>query len=178
MRTKSGDVKYDEFVEQAWKMKSTDDHTLLIFIKHDIHQFKSLMSEQVQSIREQVLGLSNSLVPLGALQQLGAVQRSARSDFQREDISNWRDSPMCSEFLPLSPFAKPQLEQKPVVVESGTAALPVDAGVWSNASTDTGCCSLQKAKPIQLLPRPCQGPEVLVPLGADGVPAAVRHRQT
>ena len=29
----SGEVSYDEFVEQLYKMKNDDSHTLLVFIK-------------------------------------------------------------------------------------------------------------------------------------------------
>jgi len=44
----SGDVAYDEFASELYKMKTHDSHTLLVFIKHYVSEIKALMSTVVK----------------------------------------------------------------------------------------------------------------------------------
>eukprot|EP00747_Dinoflagellata_sp_TGD_P091415 gnl/TRDRNA2_/TRDRNA2_165041_c2_seq6.p1 gnl/TRDRNA2_/TRDRNA2_165041_c2~~gnl/TRDRNA2_/TRDRNA2_165041_c2_seq6.p1 ORF type:complete len:606 (+),score=77.59 gnl/TRDRNA2_/TRDRNA2_165041_c2_seq6:85-1902(+) len=49
----SGDVDYAEFVDQLYKMRHHDQHTMLVFIKHYIVQMKKTLREDIhQELRE------------------------------------------------------------------------------------------------------------------------------
>merc|ERR1712151_696348 len=48
----SGDVIYEEFVNQIHKMKSSDNHTLLIFIKCYVSEIKQKVTEELRLIKE------------------------------------------------------------------------------------------------------------------------------
>lgn len=52
---KSGSVLYDEFVEQLWKMKSTDQQTMLTFIKYYVFEVHSAIEGKVVGMEQQVL---------------------------------------------------------------------------------------------------------------------------
>lgn len=53
----SGDVDYAELVEQLYKMKSKDSHTLLVFIRHYVQDIRKKVQEEMQVIKLDVLGL-------------------------------------------------------------------------------------------------------------------------
>merc|ERR1719253_1158129 len=48
----SGKVGFSEFVNQIWKMKSVDDHTMLIFIKYGVGDIKKRLGKQVSNLEE------------------------------------------------------------------------------------------------------------------------------
>eukprot|EP00747_Dinoflagellata_sp_TGD_P091412 gnl/TRDRNA2_/TRDRNA2_165041_c2_seq3.p1 gnl/TRDRNA2_/TRDRNA2_165041_c2~~gnl/TRDRNA2_/TRDRNA2_165041_c2_seq3.p1 ORF type:complete len:604 (+),score=73.71 gnl/TRDRNA2_/TRDRNA2_165041_c2_seq3:85-1896(+) len=54
----SGDVDYAEFVDQLYKMRHHDQHTMLVFIKHYIMQMSKTLKEdvstQLQNVKESV----------------------------------------------------------------------------------------------------------------------------
>jgi len=52
---RSGTVTYAEFVDQLYKMKAQESHTLLIFIKHYLTDVRIKVTEQLQLFKEEVL---------------------------------------------------------------------------------------------------------------------------
>lgn len=56
---KSGDVKYREFVDQLYKMKTKDSNTVLVFVKLYMQELRGKIEEQVASMEmqtEQIFG--------------------------------------------------------------------------------------------------------------------------
>ena len=51
----SGDVAYAEFVEQLYKMKSNDSHTMLVFIKHYVTELRKKMSEELTIMKSHIV---------------------------------------------------------------------------------------------------------------------------
>lgn len=51
---KSGDVNYREFVEELYKLKNRDSHTLLIFIKHYVMELRESVARQVNLLKDYV----------------------------------------------------------------------------------------------------------------------------
>jgi len=50
----SGEIDYNEFVEQVYKMKSSDSHTLLVFIKHYVTEVRSNVLSQMALLQDMV----------------------------------------------------------------------------------------------------------------------------
>merc|ERR1719504_378586 len=51
----SGTVQYEEFVEQLWKMKSTDQQTMLIFIKYYVCDIRNKVDDQLRSLEARLV---------------------------------------------------------------------------------------------------------------------------
>jgi hypothetical protein len=51
----SGTVQYEEFVEQLWKMKSTDQQTMLIFIKYYVCDIRNKQCSVMKALEQQLL---------------------------------------------------------------------------------------------------------------------------
>merc|ERR1719409_1016195 len=51
----SGTVMYQEFVEQLWKMKSTDQQTMLIFIKYYVTDIRLKQAHFIKGLEQQLL---------------------------------------------------------------------------------------------------------------------------
>lgn len=51
----SGEVKYDEFVEEIWKMKSTDQQTMLIFIKFYVADLRNKVNDQLVTLENRLV---------------------------------------------------------------------------------------------------------------------------
>jgi len=64
----SGTVSYNEFVEQLYKMKCQDTHTMLVFIKGYLNEVRMRMADQLQVMQTDVRGDCKHL--LRALQRL------------------------------------------------------------------------------------------------------------
>merc|ERR1719498_237242 len=56
----SGTVRYDEFAEQIWKMKSTDDHTLLLFLKFGLYEIKLQIDKEMIILKQEMAILKES----------------------------------------------------------------------------------------------------------------------
>merc|ERR1712100_5826 len=50
----SGSVTYDEFVDQLYKMKSQDSHTMLLFIKGYVNQLRQKLSESLRLLKTEL----------------------------------------------------------------------------------------------------------------------------
>jgi voltage-gated sodium channel len=48
----SGDVDFEEFARQLHKMKDSDSHTLLIFIKHHVQSIKASVAQELQLLKD------------------------------------------------------------------------------------------------------------------------------
>eukprot|EP00747_Dinoflagellata_sp_TGD_P138643 gnl/TRDRNA2_/TRDRNA2_175800_c3_seq31.p1 gnl/TRDRNA2_/TRDRNA2_175800_c3~~gnl/TRDRNA2_/TRDRNA2_175800_c3_seq31.p1 ORF type:complete len:584 (+),score=76.87 gnl/TRDRNA2_/TRDRNA2_175800_c3_seq31:255-1754(+) len=57
----SGDVSYDEFVEQLHKMKCQDDHMMLVFIKSHVKDMQSRIKEKFEALDEKAASWDASL---------------------------------------------------------------------------------------------------------------------
>merc|ERR1712187_452270 len=53
-KDKSGEIDYNEFVEQLYRMKSSDAHTLLVFIKHYVTEVRQHVIRQLRIMKELV----------------------------------------------------------------------------------------------------------------------------
>lgn len=51
---RGGTVKYEEFVDQVWKMKSTEDHAMLIFMQFQLGDIKHHLTQHLHTIEDQV----------------------------------------------------------------------------------------------------------------------------
>eukprot|EP00448_Togula_jolla_P015184 CAMPEP_0170570940 /NCGR_PEP_ID=MMETSP0224-20130122/1391_1 /TAXON_ID=285029 /ORGANISM="Togula jolla, Strain CCCM 725" /LENGTH=596 /DNA_ID=CAMNT_0010893277 /DNA_START=14 /DNA_END=1804 /DNA_ORIENTATION=+ len=56
-RDRSGFVDYTEFTEQLWRMKSEDQHTLMMFLKNDAEDLKTGLEQTLQLLQHVALGL-------------------------------------------------------------------------------------------------------------------------
>merc|ERR1719436_1851487 len=61
-KDKSGEIDYNEFVEQLYKMKSSDAHTLLVFIKHYVTEVRANVSSQMTLLKDFVSKKSEDTV--------------------------------------------------------------------------------------------------------------------
>jgi len=64
---RSGDVRYDEFVNQLYKIKTRDPHTMLVFILHAATEVKAKLAQEMrvlkamfldQGVKDEMLGTS------------------------------------------------------------------------------------------------------------------------
>lgn len=74
--SKDGSVAYEEFAEALWKMKSTDDHTLLLLVKFDLFELKVAVDAEMELLKKNITSLVEDLK--------GSVDRSSS---QHEEIS-------------------------------------------------------------------------------------------
>merc|ERR1719506_3602513 len=58
---KSGEVRYDEFVEELYKMKSEDSHTMITFIKFYVQEIQREMRSELQNTRQLMAEFHESL---------------------------------------------------------------------------------------------------------------------
>jgi voltage-gated sodium channel len=59
---KSGTVPYAEFADHLWKMKSTDDHTLLLFLKFGISEINQTIQNRMKAVDDMLGSLTTSYV--------------------------------------------------------------------------------------------------------------------
>jgi hypothetical protein len=59
---KSGTVPYAEFADHVWKMKSTDDHTLLLFLKFGISEVLQTVNARMNLMDKVLTNLNSSYV--------------------------------------------------------------------------------------------------------------------
>mmetsp|Transcript_159649 Transcript_159649/g.291326 ORF Transcript_159649/g.291326 Transcript_159649/m.291326 type:complete len:645 (+) Transcript_159649:68-2002(+) len=52
----SGDVEYEEFVSELHKMRSSDSHTMLVFIKHYVTDLQKTVNSELCTTQRQVAG--------------------------------------------------------------------------------------------------------------------------
>jgi len=57
----SGMVRYAEFVEQLYRLKTQDDHTMLVFIRGYINEVRLKVSESLAIVRDEIRGEVKSL---------------------------------------------------------------------------------------------------------------------
>merc|ERR1719382_1306802 len=50
-KDKSGDLNYQEFTEELWKMKSQHSHTVLMYVKHYVLQIWDNVQEQLKLVQ-------------------------------------------------------------------------------------------------------------------------------
>jgi len=67
----SGDVSYDEFVDELYKLKTHDQHTLLVFIKFYVMEIKRKVEDEMKVIRSHV---SEAAVDIAQSQKLSELQ--------------------------------------------------------------------------------------------------------
>lgn len=48
---RSGDVRYEEFVQQLYKMKANDSHTLLVFIRYYVTEIRMKINEELRLMK-------------------------------------------------------------------------------------------------------------------------------
>lgn len=61
----SGDVAYNEFIEELHRMKSHDSHTMLIFIKYYVTEIRTKLTDQVSVLENRILRKLEATRPSG-----------------------------------------------------------------------------------------------------------------
>merc|ERR1711865_716970 len=62
----SGEVDYSEFVDQLYKMRSNDQHTMLVFIKHYVSDVRLKVTEELEFVKTHIQQVGEDV---GALKQ-------------------------------------------------------------------------------------------------------------
>lgn len=57
----SGEVNYEEFATELFKMKEKDEHTMIVFIQHYVQEIRTQLRETLCILQQQQSGLSNGL---------------------------------------------------------------------------------------------------------------------
>lgn len=70
----SGSVTYTEFVDQLYKMKSQDTHTMLLFIKGYVNELRGKVTEQMRILK---IGIIDKLDEISSLAASNATARAA-----------------------------------------------------------------------------------------------------
>eukprot|EP00928_Gymnodinium_smaydae_P087884 TRINITY_DN72072_c0_g1_i1.p1 TRINITY_DN72072_c0_g1~~TRINITY_DN72072_c0_g1_i1.p1 ORF type:complete len:599 (+),score=143.13 TRINITY_DN72072_c0_g1_i1:209-2005(+) len=56
---KNGHVNYEEFADQIHKMKTSDSHTMLVFIKHYVLEIRAKLSQQLKAVESDIYDTIN-----------------------------------------------------------------------------------------------------------------------
>lgn len=184
----SGSVKFTEFVDQIWKMKSVDDHTLLIFIKYSIAEVRRMTLRRLKEIEEQLSStfrnqvgtLMSSYKDLQAELRQGTTKAYGGADFMK---------PLAPEKLQEQPSVTKEIVALRLVTEEMASMMKQNLEVptremsrrtgadsfsgetkrvdvipaqrypgWSLPGHGSTCCGFQKASPFTL-PAPTGSPQ-------------------
>merc|ERR1712178_321031 len=76
----SGEVKYEEFVQEIWKMKSTDQQTMLIFIKFYVTELRNKVNEQLVMLEQRLV--EEHKVNMAYLKMISGVEDKEEKELQ------------------------------------------------------------------------------------------------
>lgn len=180
---KSGTVKYEEFVDQIWKMKSTEDHAMLIFMQFKLADIRHQLTQHLHSIHEQLTteirsqndqfnALQSGLLSLSqGVLQVESKQGASKADVAPEKL---QEQPSLTDGIE---SLRAVTEEISTMMKQGllaASANPMGSGVfvpqqqgryipsqqqmqqdaWAESTRSQSCCNVSKAATVTKLPRP------------------------
>jgi len=92
-----GMVAYEDFAAQLYMMKSSDSHTMLVFIKHYVRDIHSRLSEQLKAVEEDLYTTMQSNIDTILSPQLSLAARERMDPIHEETLrARWVGSPTCA----------------------------------------------------------------------------------
>jgi hypothetical protein len=134
----SGDVDYSEFVEQLHKMKNSDSHTLLIFIKHYVKCIHEELSDKMQTWQGEHEEMMDELHQMhGELRSDFALLQDEIASQTQAGRGAFDSRPTTSTIGPLSGGGGAELDGK-ATVQDGPSRTTSSATLQGEASSQQG----------------------------------------
>lgn len=80
----SGDLDYDEFVDQLFKMKTSDSHMMLVFIKHYVLEIRKQLEYELKFLKGQVMSSVKDVIEL----ELQVLKKEDKISAEAQNVLN------------------------------------------------------------------------------------------
>lgn len=116
----SGTVHYEEFIQELFKMKKHDSHTMLVFIKHYVTEIRRDVREQLKVIK---------------LDMLQTMKDLGHSPHEETDANGFTHVVLDTPGTTVGTSLKAALEEKQKQKEGNANAAPKKDGSWCEAAS-------------------------------------------